>query len=680
MKCLEKDRNRRYESASALAADVQRYLRDEPVLACPPSGLYRFGKFARRHRVRLAAAGLLAGLLLAAVAGLVVSNVLISRQKEETDRALRRAQANAEETEQQRQLARANLQLARKAVDEVYTQFVGEFNHPSRYDQHLAQKFQQKTLAFYQEFARLQETEPELRFAAARAQVRVAEIHMTFRQLAPAEEALTRAIARLDELESELGGTPAWRREMAVACLRLVSLLRKTHRSAAAVPVLRRVVGLLTSPAADPPPGPTERLLLADAYLGLGELLLPDLAAAEEAIRTGVELTDRIAADSPTDPGYREWQVDAYRALGRHQTAARHPREAEASIRHALALLGRPAAGWDTRAVSAGTRLELARVLEATNRSGEAETAYRQAIELLEPYLRGVPLEASSWIALFLGYEHLAQLLERAGRTDEATAQRRRALDALGRFIDELPPEDAYEDLALSIVADFSGNLRLTGERPEQEPLYRGALAAAERLAGKFPRGPKPRSLAAFWHGSLGSVLTARGRTEEAADEYRQALAGYQAVLDRDPKRAPTLNNVAWLLATCPDARLRDPARAVELAKRATELAPQYGYLWNTRGVAHYRAGDWDAARTALETSIARYAGRPEVSKLESFSTFFLAMAHVRLGNAAEARRWYERAVHWMEQYQPGDLELRRFRAEAEELLNQGKDSEKNGR
>src|SRR5206468_731457 len=46
MKALEKDRNRRYESASAFAADVQRYLRDEPVLACPPSAMYRFGKFA----------------------------------------------------------------------------------------------------------------------------------------------------------------------------------------------------------------------------------------------------------------------------------------------------------------------------------------------------------------------------------------------------------------------------------------------------------------------------------------------------------------------------------------------------------------------------------------------------------------------------------------------------------
>jgi eukaryotic-like serine/threonine-protein kinase len=50
MKALEKDRNRRYESASAFAADVQRYLNDEPVLACPPSISYRLRKFARRHK------------------------------------------------------------------------------------------------------------------------------------------------------------------------------------------------------------------------------------------------------------------------------------------------------------------------------------------------------------------------------------------------------------------------------------------------------------------------------------------------------------------------------------------------------------------------------------------------------------------------------------------------------
>jgi serine/threonine protein kinase/WD40 repeat protein len=59
MKAIEKDRNRRYESASALAADVQRYLSDERVLACPPSLNYRLRKLVRRHKGPVIAALLL---------------------------------------------------------------------------------------------------------------------------------------------------------------------------------------------------------------------------------------------------------------------------------------------------------------------------------------------------------------------------------------------------------------------------------------------------------------------------------------------------------------------------------------------------------------------------------------------------------------------------------------------
>jgi serine/threonine protein kinase/Flp pilus assembly protein TadD len=58
MKALEKDRSHRYETANGLAMDLQRYLADEPVLACPPSAWYRFRKFARRNRGALATAGL----------------------------------------------------------------------------------------------------------------------------------------------------------------------------------------------------------------------------------------------------------------------------------------------------------------------------------------------------------------------------------------------------------------------------------------------------------------------------------------------------------------------------------------------------------------------------------------------------------------------------------------------
>jgi WD40 repeat protein/serine/threonine protein kinase len=96
MKCLEKDRNRRYETAGALAADVQRYLHDEPVQAWPPSVWYRYRKFARRNKAALAMASVLGLAMLAAVAVLATSTVLIARQQDLTANALH-AETSAKE-------------------------------------------------------------------------------------------------------------------------------------------------------------------------------------------------------------------------------------------------------------------------------------------------------------------------------------------------------------------------------------------------------------------------------------------------------------------------------------------------------------------------------------------------------------------------------------------------------
>src|SRR5262249_46023808 len=63
MRCLEKDRSRRYDTASNLARDVERYLKDEPVEARPPSTWYRACKMTRRHRTALSVAGVVAAML-----------------------------------------------------------------------------------------------------------------------------------------------------------------------------------------------------------------------------------------------------------------------------------------------------------------------------------------------------------------------------------------------------------------------------------------------------------------------------------------------------------------------------------------------------------------------------------------------------------------------------------------
>jgi WD40 repeat protein/serine/threonine protein kinase/tetratricopeptide (TPR) repeat protein len=111
MKALEKDRTRRYETASTFAADVQRYLHDQPVAACPPSSWYRFRKFARRNRVALAiaAAAALAGIL--ALLGFFVSYAQI-------DAARGQAEANAEEERDARAAAgKAQKQAEDKAEE-----------------------------------------------------------------------------------------------------------------------------------------------------------------------------------------------------------------------------------------------------------------------------------------------------------------------------------------------------------------------------------------------------------------------------------------------------------------------------------------------------------------------------------------------------------------------------------
>src|SRR5262249_11372329 len=68
MKCLEKERDRRFVTASSLAQDIERYLRDEPVTACPPSLGYRTRKAYRKHRLAIIASSVVAAILLVATA------------------------------------------------------------------------------------------------------------------------------------------------------------------------------------------------------------------------------------------------------------------------------------------------------------------------------------------------------------------------------------------------------------------------------------------------------------------------------------------------------------------------------------------------------------------------------------------------------------------------------------
>ncbi|MCX6923585.1 MAG: serine/threonine-protein kinase, partial [Verrucomicrobia bacterium] len=105
MKCLEKDRTRRYETANGLAADLERHLGNELVVARPPSTGYRVGKFVRRHKVKVAFALVVALAIVAAVLGQSI-NLVRARRADATAKAA---------TEEQKRL----LELAEQAQAEA---------------------------------------------------------------------------------------------------------------------------------------------------------------------------------------------------------------------------------------------------------------------------------------------------------------------------------------------------------------------------------------------------------------------------------------------------------------------------------------------------------------------------------------------------------------------------------
>ncbi len=114
MKCLEKDRSRRYETANQLGQEIQRYLADEPVQAGPPSVAYRLRKFMRRNRGPVIAAGLVLLVLVGGFVGTTWGLIQAEHQRQialsnerEADRARTEAEERAKAEEQAKKLAQA---------------------------------------------------------------------------------------------------------------------------------------------------------------------------------------------------------------------------------------------------------------------------------------------------------------------------------------------------------------------------------------------------------------------------------------------------------------------------------------------------------------------------------------------------------------------------------------------
>jgi tetratricopeptide (TPR) repeat protein len=143
----------------------------------------------------------------------------------------------------------------------------------------------------------------------------------------------------------------------------------------------------------------------------------------------------------------------------------------------------------------------------------------------------------------------------------------------------------------------------------------------------------------------------------------REALEAFRAAFALKPDNARLKDSFSWLLATCADPALRDPAKAVALAKAAVEQDQHDDHYRLTLAVALYRAGDWKASLAALEAA-------DKLSQAGvTWKGFVRAMALWRLGNKLDARKHYDEAAARLEKDTSQHGDLVRLRAEAAILL-----------
>lgn len=312
------------------------------------------------------------------------------------------------------------------------------------------------------------------------------------------------------------------------------------------------------------------------------------------------------------------------------------------------------------------------------------EANFKEAIEMFDQLVTEDAKTPAYRLALADNSRILAVKLLPQNRFEEAETLLRRAIQLRKELVAaESRPLEMHSGLLFYPTSDLVEGLAFcqaslgylfnnAGRPVECLEAYREAVATQTEVMQRWPSSQNFYKLLMYYRGVC-ELPCPDEQLEQRLAWQRDWLAAYEQFEGAFPDEFDTndpcaskpcwQNLITWVLATCPEPRLREADRALELAQQAVLHAPEQGDFWSTLGTAQYRTGDWEESMSSLEKAMELRDGG------NSFDWFFLAMGHWQLGQPDEARRWYDRAVEWMKQHKPNDKELQRFRAEATALM-----------
>jgi serine/threonine protein kinase/tetratricopeptide (TPR) repeat protein len=629
MKCLEKDRTRRYGTVTGLAEDIFRHLNDEPVVAGPPSAGYKLSKFVKRNRGRVAAAALVVAALILGVVGTSYGMLWAIHERDVAVRAESQLSQRAEELQQVADFQGAQLRdldpqrmglALRRSVFENTPEDVREqleenlsgVNFTSiamgmledaifvRTIDAIDSQFADQPLIQAQLLQSSSETMKQLGFLRAAQSTQERTLAVRREQLGDDHPDTLDSINTLGSIYQLMGSFDD-------AELYVVEVMDRS----------RRVLG-------DDHPS------TLDAINNMGALRQAQgrFDEAESYIQEALEGRRRVLGDD------HPRTLTSINFMGLLRADQGNPAAAEVFYREAFE--GRRNVLGKDHPQTLRAMGNLASELRKLGRLTEAEQYYREVIEgyrlvygddhpdsLLamsgigimlysqrkydeaEPYYREALAGLLSGLGKFHPYtlsctHNLAALLEAKGNVAEAELYFRQVFDGRARLFGSEHPSTLNSMNSLAYVIKVQGRL------DEAESYYRKSLEARRRVLGN----DHPSTLTSI--SNLGSLLQDKGELEEAEEFYRESLEARRRVHgDRDIKTLISFNNYGSLLNAM--ERFQDAALIL------SEGEPLARTLWNERtgllgsylfklGQAQFGVGQFLLAETALLEAHALFA------------------------------------------------------------------------